>query len=196
MVLAVAACGESGSGPTLPVATRLGITVQTSNATAGAAIAPGMQVVIVSSAGITVTTATNAVTVVIDSNSLGATLLGTATVNAVNGVATFANLSITRAGTGYRLVASANGLTRATSAPFAITAGAASPLALVIQPRANLSGAAISPAVQVAVQDAFGNTVTAATHSVTAAIRNNRVVECSPGPPRQAQRTGWRRSRT
>src|SRR5205807_2602967 len=83
------------------VATRLGITVQPSNATAGAAIAPGMQVVIVSSAGITVTTATNAVTVVIDSNSLGATLLGTATVNAVNGVATFANLSITRAGTGY-----------------------------------------------------------------------------------------------
>ena len=65
MVLAVAACGESGSGPTLPVATRLGITVQPSNATAGAAIAPGMQVVIVSSAGITVTTATTAVTVVI-----------------------------------------------------------------------------------------------------------------------------------
>jgi len=173
MVLAVAACGESGSGPTLPVATRLGITVQPSNATAGAAIAPGMQVVIVSSAGTTVTTATTAVTVVIDSNSLGATLLGTATVNAVNGVATFANLSITRAGTGYRLVASASGLTRATSAPFAITAGAASQLAFVIQPRATLSGGAISPAVQVAVQDAFGNTVTAATHSVTAAIRNN-----------------------
>src|SRR5256886_8150737 len=173
MVLAVAACGESGSGPTLPVATRLGITVQPSNATAGAAIAPGMQVVIVSSGGITVTRATKAVTVVIDSNSWGATLLGTATVNAVSGVATFANLSITRAGPGYRLVASAGGLSRARSARFACTAGAASQLAFVIQPRATLSGGAISPAVQVAVQDAFGNTVTAATHSVTAAIRNN-----------------------
>src|SRR5207247_10583846 len=38
---------------------------------------------------------------------------------------------------------------------------------------AALSGGAISPAVRVAVQAAFGNTVTAATHSVTAAIRNN-----------------------
>src|SRR2546430_687784 len=122
MVLAVAACGESGSGPTLPVATRLGITVQPSNATAGAAIAPGMQVVIVSSAGITVTTATNAVTVVIDSNSLGATLLGTATVNAVNGVATFADLSIDKPGTGYTLAVSADGLFDATSTAFDIIA--------------------------------------------------------------------------
>src|SRR5438309_1448584 len=119
MVLAVAACGE---GPTPPAATRLAITVQPSNATAGAAIAPAVQVAIQTATGATVTTATNALTVAIDSNLAGGTLSGTATVSAVNGVATFANLSIDRAGTGYTLAVSAGGLTDATSTAFNIVA--------------------------------------------------------------------------
>src|SRR5437879_184612 len=170
MVLAVAACGE---GPTPPAATRLAITVQPSNATAGAAIAPAVQVAIQTATGATVTTATNALTVAIDSNLARGTLSGTATVSAVNGVATFANLSIDRAGTGYRLVAYTTGLGRATSAAFAIAPGPATRLAFTVQPPGTAAAGAISLPVQVVIQDAFGNTVPTATHSVTVAIRNN-----------------------
>ena len=49
-----------------------------------------------------------------------ATLGGTTPVNAVNGVATFTNISVSAAGTGYTLVASNSGLASATSNPFTI----------------------------------------------------------------------------
>ena len=49
------------------------------------------------------------------------TLSGTTIVTAVNGVATFSDLSIDKAGNGYTLVAAASGLTGATSTTFNIT---------------------------------------------------------------------------
>ena len=63
-------------------------------------------------------------------NPSSGTLAGTLTVNAVAGVATFANLSINAAGSGYTLGASAPGLTGSTSSAFNVTAGTASKLAL------------------------------------------------------------------
>ena len=51
------------------------------------------------------------------------TLIGTTTVSAVNGVATFSGLSIDTAGVGYRLTASSGVLTPADSALFSVTAG-------------------------------------------------------------------------
>src|SRR6185436_10928548 len=51
----------------------------------------------------------------------GATLVGTATVNAVNGVASFSGLAISKAGTGYRLTVASSGLSSADTAPFEIT---------------------------------------------------------------------------
>jgi hypothetical protein len=48
-------------------------------------------------------------------------LNGFTTVNAFNGVATFSNVAISKAGTGYTLVATASGLTSATSGPITIT---------------------------------------------------------------------------
>jgi hypothetical protein len=51
---------------------------------------------------------------------VGGTLSGTKTVAAVAGVAIFATLGIDQAGTGYTLVATATGLTAATSAAFDI----------------------------------------------------------------------------
>ncbi len=50
-----------------------------------------------------------------------ATLGGTTSVNAVNGVATFTNLSISESGAGYTLVATAGSLPPTTSTPFTIT---------------------------------------------------------------------------
>src|SRR5438445_3207239 len=107
MVLAVAACGE---GPTPPAATRLAITVQPSNATAGAAIAPAVQVAIQTATGATVTTATNALTVAIDSNLAGGPPSGNATVSAVNGLPIFEIRHTDSAGTVDLLVTCTNGV--------------------------------------------------------------------------------------
>jgi hypothetical protein len=51
----------------------------------------------------------------------GATLGGTVTVNAVNGVASFSGLSVSKAGSGYRLTATSSGLSAADSSVFEIT---------------------------------------------------------------------------
>ncbi len=51
----------------------------------------------------------------------GATLAGTVTVNAVNGVASFSGLAISKAGTGYRLTATSSGVSSVDSAVFDIT---------------------------------------------------------------------------
>src|SRR5207237_971010 len=96
----------------------------------------------------------------------GGTLSGTTTVAAVSGVATFSNLSIDKAGTGYTLTAASGALTGATSSAFTISPAAASRLAFTVQPTSTTAGTAISPAVQVAVQDAFGNTVTSSTANI------------------------------
>lgn len=77
--------------------------------------------------GNTVTSATNAVTMDFAVNvwesvfSSGSALLGTTTVNAVNGVATFNNLRVDKPGPGYRLGATAAGLTGAASNPFDVS---------------------------------------------------------------------------
>src|SRR5439155_195778 len=60
------------------------------------------------------------------------TLSGTVTVNAVAGVATFSGLSITTAGTGYKLHAEDGALAAADSAAFNITAGTFTKLQLLV----------------------------------------------------------------
>ena len=109
----------------------------------------------------------------IGTNPGGGTLSGTTTVSAVSGVATFSNLSIDKTGTGYTLTGASAGLTGATSAGFNITPAAASKLAFTVQPANAVAGVSIAPAVQVTVQDAFGNTVTGSSASVTVAIGTN-----------------------
>jgi hypothetical protein len=61
------------------------------------------------------------VTVALGNNPGGGALGGTLTGDAVHGVATFTDLSVTEAGVGYTLVATSPGLGTATSAPFTIT---------------------------------------------------------------------------
>ncbi|HUL48412.1 MAG TPA: hypothetical protein VLT79_00205, partial [Gemmatimonadales bacterium] len=147
--------------------------MQPSNAIAGAANSPAMQVAVQDAQGNIVTTATTSITLALGTNPASGTLSGTMTVAAVNGVATFSTLSLNLAGTGYTLTASATGLTAATSSAFNITAGPAAKLVFTVQPGNVAAGAAITPAVQVTVQDAQGNTVTTATTGITVAIGTN-----------------------
>jgi len=108
--------------PAPPPATHLVFTVQPSNTTAGGTISPAVQVAAQDDAGNTVVGFGADITIALGNNPAGGTLSGTKIVTAVNGVATFSDLSIDRAGNGYTLVATATGLTGATSAPFNIAA--------------------------------------------------------------------------
>jgi len=170
---AALACGKSATDPLPPgaAAAKLSFTVQPSSATAGAGIAPA--VAIQDASGNTVTNATGAVTVALGANPGGGTLSGTTTVNPVNGVASFAGLSMDKAASGYTLVASSIPLTSATSAAFTITPAAAAKLAFTGQPGGGTAGVALAPAVAVAIQDAFGNPVPGATNAVTVALGTN-----------------------
>jgi hypothetical protein len=146
-------------------AARVAFTQQPTNTTAGAAISPAVTVAVQDANGNTVASDTSTVTLTLSGGTFagGGTTLSAA---AVNGVATFSNLVINATGS-YTLTASDGALTSATSNSFAVSPGAAAKLAFVQQPTNAATGAAITPAVTVAVRDAFGNTVTGNTSSVT-----------------------------
>lgn len=98
-----------------PTATTAGQTID------GALLPAGVTVDILDSADQLVTIATNPVAMAIGTNPSSGTLFGTTPVNASGGVATFSDLAIDLAGSGYTLAASSAGITSATSASFDIT---------------------------------------------------------------------------
>ncbi|HET7250882.1 MAG TPA: hypothetical protein VFI79_13615 [Gemmatimonadales bacterium] len=160
-------------GITAGAASKLAFNVQPANAAAGASIAAPIVVLVEDALGNTVPSATDNVTIAIANNAgspTPGTLSGAANVAAVNGVATFSNLSIDKTGTGYTLSAAATGLTSAISAAFNITANAATKLVFTVEPVTTTAGSGISPAVAVAAQDALGNTDPNFTGNVTVAI--------------------------
>ncbi len=112
-------------------ATRVAFTTQPGSATAGSAIPGPPTVVVQDNYGNTVTSSTIYITVALGTNPGGSTLSGNSTIYTSSGVASFNDLSLNQAGTGYRLSAMATGLTGATSSAFNITAAAAVSLAAV-----------------------------------------------------------------
>ena len=102
---------------------KLGFTSQPQNAQVNTPI-PDFTVAVQDASGNTVSSATNSITIALTTNTTGATLSGTTTVNAVNGVATFSGLSLDKAGT-YTFTATSPNLVSAVSQPFTIgTTGA------------------------------------------------------------------------
>ena len=108
---------HSGSG----VATKLVFIHQPTNAASGTSISPAVTVAVQDAHGITITGSTLAITVAIRNNPSGGKLAGVTKVNAVKGVATFANLNIDKLGIGYTLKASTGCIITGTSNPFNIT---------------------------------------------------------------------------
>jgi hypothetical protein len=98
-----------------------------------------------------------------------ASLIGTATVNAVKGVATFTGLYLNKAGSSYILVAVATGLSTATSSRFNVSSGPAVKLAFTTQPAGAVAGFAFNEQPVVAITDIYGNPVNS-TASVSLAI--------------------------
>jgi polygalacturonase len=145
---------------------KLAFSQQPTNATAGVTISPSVVVDVENvNSGVAISDSSN-VTLSIATGS--GTLLGTTTVAAVNGVATFSNLSIDTAGA-YTLRATDGSLTSATSSAFNIAAAAATKVVFDQQPTGTTNGNPISPAITVEVEDAFGNVETSDTSTVTLA---------------------------
>lgn len=108
----------------VPSATALGFAVQPTDTRSGATITPAVQVRAVDDQGNVVTSFSGVVTIAIGRNGglvFAGTLSGTRSVDAVNGIATFPDLSIDQVGTGYTLRVTAAGLTGAESQSFAIS---------------------------------------------------------------------------
>ena len=103
-------------------AAKLAFIQHPSSTVAGQAISPAVTVQVQDASGNIVTTATDAVTIAILNNPGGATLSGTKTVNASSGVASFGDLSLDKAATGYTLNATGSGLAAATSNSFNVIA--------------------------------------------------------------------------
>jgi hypothetical protein len=114
------------------------------------------------------------VTLGLATNPGNSVLGGTLTVNAVNGVATFSDLTMTNPGSGYRFESTSNGLTSATSVPIdvesyklvltspppdSVTAGSGFGFAVTAEDGAGHVYTSFNGNVTVALGDYFGGTV-------------------------------------
>ncbi len=149
---------------------------QPTNTMAGNEINPVVTVDIEDQYGNVLTSDDSALSLAIASGPTGGlfTHSSVTTVDAVDGVATFENLTLDTAGT-YILAASdaTDGFNNINSSSFNITSTAASKLVFIQQPTNTIAGNVISPALTVAVEDQYGNIVTTNDSYVTLALGNN-----------------------
>src|SRR5262249_27243441 len=111
-------------------------------------------------------------TISIGNNPGGSSVSGTTTVAAVNGIATFTDLSLNKSGFGYSLIATDGNLTGVVSNPFSVTSAPATHLGFGQAISTAVAGQSI-PAVTVQVLDAFNNVVTSDTSTITLSIGTN-----------------------
>jgi hypothetical protein len=143
-------------------ATKLAYLQQPTTSPAGPGGLQQIQVAIEDANGNVVTTGSNATATVVISifnNPGGGTLTGTATENAVAGIATFNGLGISKIGTGYKLVADSAPLSLAFSNSFNISAGVPEKVS-VTGPTSVISGNC-STALTIQLQDSAGNSANA-----------------------------------
>ena len=166
LLLTTADGGANGVGSVIQltpvVATHVVVTSQPANVVAGSS--DSLVVQLEDGAGHLDTSDEGNVTLSIATGPAGASLGGTITVTAVDGIATFGNVLVTTAGQ-YTLNATQGGLTPGTTAAFTVTPGAATQLIVVQQPVGVAAGATIP--VAVGVEDAYGNVVTNDSSMVT-----------------------------
>lgn len=161
-------------------AARLAFFQLPSTAIAGQAIAPAVLVAAVDAFGNTAPGFTGAVSVALGANPAGGTLVGTLNHSAVNGVATFADLSLDKAGSGYRFTASASGLPDTISNAFNVTHGDLNPSqsTVSVSPATITASAGASAAtVTVTAKDAAGNPIPGMTVVLAASGTGNTLTQ-------------------
>jgi hypothetical protein len=147
-------------------ATQLVVTTQPpSSLSAGSSF--GLTVTAEDSFGNVVTSFAGSVTV---SSPSGASLGGTLTMTAINGVATFSGLTDDQAGSNVTLSATSTGLDAATTAPFTVSPLAATQLT-VWGPDGASPGSAFGTIVD--AEDQFGNLVPSFSGNLTLALQSN-----------------------
>ena len=156
------------------VPTALAFTVQPAGAKVMVAL-PAVQVSVLDEKGNVVPNGSNSVYLALVNNPTASPLYGVKAKSAVNGVATFSDLRLSRAGKGYTLRATATGLTATVSVPFNIITGCAERLVFLTAPSNTSVGAVIAPAMRVAAVDGLGNVVPSYALPVTIALH------CNPG---------------
>src|SRR2546422_10401037 len=129
------------------------------SARAGDPITPPVQVNVQDSAG-RVTMRDTLITLSLAANPGGAKLRGDTVAHSVDGVATFANIRLDKAASGYTLTAAAPNLHPDTSAAFSVMPAPATQLLFTVQPSATMQDSAINPPVRVTAYDSLGNKAT------------------------------------
>ena len=119
VALAAACSSDTTSAAHTPV--RVVFLTVPANTSVNNPIPGGVAIGVVDGTGTVRTDATSSVVITIGNNPGGAALSGTTTVNAVNGIATFDNLTLDKSGTAYTLVANSTGLKPDTSDAFNVT---------------------------------------------------------------------------
>ncbi len=173
-----------------------------SNTTAGSAIPEQPLVAIEDSSGNIVTTDLSPVSLTITSGTgTPGAQLANCTGSEFYGVVNFRGCEIDLAGSGYTLTATDSGLTSATSPTFTVSPGPATHLVFTQQPvavaggQAGTDGSAFTQQPTVTLEDAFGNTATGNTSTVTLAITSGTgtagaSLTCNPSNDRLAASAG------
>jgi hypothetical protein len=139
---------------------------QPTNTNADGTISPGVTVDIEDAFGNLVTTDDSTVTVALAG---GGEMGGTKSVAAVNGVATFTNLSPITAGT-QKLLATDGNDAAGTSASFIVIPGVAGKIGFNSEPTAAWVSDTLSLGITVGIEDLFGNVVTSAPTLITLSV--------------------------
>src|SRR6266550_4925425 len=147
-----------GTPPSDAPPARVAFSSPPSSARAGEPINPPVRVRVRDSAG-HVTLRDTLVILSLGANPSGDSLRGDTLAHSVNGVATFVNVRLDNAASGYRLTAAAPELHPDTSPAFSVMPAPATVLAFTVQPTDAMQGSAIKP-VEVTAYDALGNTAT------------------------------------
>jgi hypothetical protein len=140
-----------------------------SSARAGEPISPPVQVTVQDSTG-RVTLRDTLVILSLGANPGSDKLRGDTVAHSVNGVATFANLRLDKAASGYTLTAAAPELHPDTSAAFSVMPAPATQLLFTVQPSSAMQDSAIKPPVQVTAYDSLGNKATNFTGPIRVAL--------------------------
>jgi len=119
-----------------------------------------------------VTSDHSVVTLAISTGPTGGTITGNATTNAINGLATFSNVSFSKAGT-YVLTVTGTGLTAALSKKFDVVAAGTTSQLVVTSATASTPTTVIGKSfkdITIAVEDSFGNIMVRQTSNVTLSL--------------------------
>ena len=112
------------------------------------------------------------VIVALANNPGGATIGGTLTATATNGVATVSGVTLTTAASGYTLLVSSSGLSETVTTTITVTPLVASQVGITQQPPSSvIAGGGFG--LQAAIEDQYSNVITSATNTVSVALANN-----------------------